>query len=473
MANVLLVTSNGTGMGHLTRQAAVALSMGEEDTATIFSLSLGLPLISRLGLRGEYCPSYDRPWIATRNWNSYLRDRLVAIAEEIGCEAILFDGVAPYPGLAMAARELREVAFIWLRRGMWKEANQRALAKGRFFDHVIEPGDLAAGDDHGPTSQLDDAVRVGPISILEPLPMLSREEARNRLNLPANVPVALVTLGSGMLGEVAGPGEIAVKTLLEKTGDWHVTVTKSATARNEVPAAVSDRLTLLRGIYPLATYLSAFDLAVSSAGYNAVHELMPAGVPSLLVANTSTRTDDQVRRARSLERQGLALSVSDTDVGNMATKLHQLLEDSTLLSLGAASAETSSLMTGASETADMIKKLGVEFEYRHRTPSELLGAGIQKTKDAVRGVMGDERTEDLKRLLRRSPTPIHERSSVIVVGSTGVEDTHPLQLAMVRALSPQDLRSNQPIEHLLDGSSDEYSARRLEIVNRYYDVVAD
>ena len=76
MTNILLATSNGTGMGHLTRQAAVALALSKENNATLFSLSLGLPLATGLGIRGEYCPSYDRPWIATSDWHAYLRDRL-------------------------------------------------------------------------------------------------------------------------------------------------------------------------------------------------------------------------------------------------------------------------------------------------------------------------------------------------------------------------------------------------------------
>ncbi len=471
MTRVLLVTSNGTGLGHLTRQAAVALSMREKDEATIFSLSLGLPLVTGLGISGEYCPSYDRPWIASRNWNSYLRDRLVAIAEETASEAILFDGVAPYPGLANAARELRDVAFVWLRRGMWKDTNDRALVKGRFFDTVIEPGDLASRDDTGPTSQLGDSTRVGPISILEALPMLTREEARSRLGLPAEDPVALVTLGSGMLGDVAGPGEVAVRTLLEKT-DWHVAVTRSAVARNEVPVETAARLTRLSGVYPLATYLSAFDLAVSSAGYNAVHELVPAGVANLMVANTSTRTDDQATRARSLERQGLALAALDTDLDTVETKLHLLLENGTRERLGAVARETMSLMTGASETAAITADFGQGFDYRERTVSEVVDAGVQGSKEVVRHVLGEKGTERLKRLLGRRPTPVHERATVRVVDSVGGTDIDPLKLAVVRSVSAEQLRSDQPIEHVLSTGSETYESKRREIVDRYYDVMS-
>ena len=223
-------------MGHLTRQAAVALALSKENNATLFSLSLGLPLATGLGIRGEYCPSYDRPWIATRDWHSYLRGRLIAIVEETGSEAVVFDGVAPYPGIGLAASQLRGVAFVWLRRGMWQaNTNKQQLRKRRYFDLVIEPGDLAANADRGPTAKLSDAVKVAPISILEVLEPLSREEARRQLGLPSDGLVALVTLGSGRLGDVAGPGRVSLETMLRFGPDWHVAVTRSPVALNEVP----------------------------------------------------------------------------------------------------------------------------------------------------------------------------------------------------------------------------------------------
>jgi predicted glycosyltransferase len=471
VANVLLVTSNGTGMGHLTRQAAIALSMGDEHKPTIFSLSLGLPLVVGLGIAGEYCPSYDRPWIATRNWNSYLRDRIVAIAKEIEADGVLFDGVAPYPGLAHAARELRHVAFIWLRRGMWKDTNQRALHKGRFFDAVIEPGDLAAEDDHGPTAHLEDAIRVGPISILEPLGPLAREEARRHLALPTEGPVALVTLGSGRLGDVAGPGRVAVETLLAET-DWHVAVTRSPVAINQVPVEHARRLTKLSDVYPLARYLSAFDAAVSSAGYNAVHELIPAGVPTLLVANTSTRTDDQTTRAVSLGRQGLALAANDSDLTAVESGVRALLDEGLRSDLHVHGRETITSLTGASETAAAVVSEAEAFHYRRRSAREFAEVQVEKAKNLVRSMLGEERTEKLKRALGRRPTPVHSRSTVEVVSTTGGSFPDRLQLAFVRSLRGGDLHLNQPIEHVIEGASSEYEAQRLEIVHRYYDVVA-
>lgn len=470
MTNVLLATSNGTGMGHLTRQAAVALALGDQHQSTIFSLSLGLPLVIDLGIPGEYCPSYDRPWIASRDWHAYLRDRLVALVEETRAQAVVFDGVAPYPGIGMAALALRDVAFVWLRRGMWREANRTQLRKRRYFDLVVEPGDLSASADEGPTARLGDAERVGPISILEALGTHSREAARHELGLPSDGPVALVTLGSGRLGDVAGPGRVAVETLLEQP-DWHVAVTKSPVALNEVPLGTDSRLTEIRGVYPLARYMSAFDLAVSSAGYNSVHELVPARVPTVFVANTSTRADDQRTRAQWLERNDLALAVDDTDIDSLRPKLHSLLNGARRAEIAQKAATTRALLTGASEVGRVVVDHAETFGVRRRAIGALVTQQVQRTKDVVKEVLGESKTDSVKRMLGRHPTVQHDRTRVRVtdhVGDRGA--TEPVELAFVQSVSGEELRYDQPVEHVLAGTSSDYRERRRRLIEEYYDV---
>ncbi len=471
MTSFLLATSNGTGMGHLTRQAAVALALGREHDATIFSLSVGLPLIETLGLNAEYCMSYDLPWLASRNWHSYLADRLVAIIEETGSRAVLFDGVAPYSGLARAAARLPAVAFVWLRRGMWMETNQPALRKGAFFDLVVEPGDLARSADHGPTSRLTDAVRVGPISIVEPLGSVDRLEARRVLGLPPDGPIALVTLGSGRLGDVAGPGMIAVDAILRAAGGWHVAVTRSAVSLNHIPVGVAGRVTELTGVYPLARYLPAFDLAVSSAGYNAVHELIPAGLPTILVANTSTKTDDQGARARYLEGSGLALAVLDDDLGEFEPKLTTLFDNDTRLGLASRASETAEMMTGAAETGQTLAAFVDDFKGRRRITRVVLAEQERRAKDLAKAALGDERVQRLKTTMGRAPTPVHEKNQVRIVDRVGYEPRgSAIDLALLRTVTMEDLRSGQPVEHVIANGSEHYLDERRRIIQRYYDV---
>jgi len=471
MTNVLLVTSNGVGMGHLTRQAAVALALGPRHTPTLFSLSPGLPLATGMGLAGEYCPSYDRPWIEGREWHDYLKDRLIAIVEETGAEAVLFDGVAPYPGIGMASLRLRDVAFIWLRRGMWQPgANTRQLRKAGYFDLIIEPEDLGGPADISPTPTRGDLVQVAPISLLEVVEPLSREEARRTLGLPDDATIAVITLGSGMLGDVVGPGRVATEEILRST-DWHLAIIRPAVARAEVLAEESDRIHHIKGVYPLVSYLNAFDVAVSSAGYNAVHELIPAGLATVLVANVSTRTDDQRARARNLADRGIALAAEDSDPSGIRNALAQLAEPSVRDSLAKRAAETRSAMRGAHEAATVTAEFGERFERMEQRFGVSASLQVRKVKEWLKGVLGREGTNRVRRVLGR-PLMEGRRAEVVVVdGSPRDGGEESLPLVMSEEVTTAMLQSDMPVEHMLPGASDAYRRRRRELVDTYYDVV--
>ncbi|MGH8915153.1 MAG: glycosyltransferase [Acidimicrobiia bacterium] len=471
MTNILLATSNGTGIGHLTRQAAIALTLAGEHQPNLFSLSIGLPLAMSLGINGEYVPSYDRPWIASRAWNGYLRDRLEAIIEETASEVVLFDGVAAYPGIGKTSSAVRDVAFAWLRRGMWRPGtNPKQLRRANYFDIVIEPGDLAGDADEGPTAGLRNVIKVAPISLLESLELIPRREARIALGLPSDREIALVTLGSGRLGDVTGPGQVAIRALLEES-DLHVAVTRSAVAENEVPVEQADRVTVIRDVFPLVRYLRAFDLAVSSAGYNAVHELVPSGLPTLFVANTSTRTDDQETRAQRLAELGLGLQAPDNDPSVVETEMRRLLDPSLRDDLAVAAVSTRSRVDGASETGRIVTSFAAGFTRRRPSLSIAIAEQTQRAKDAMKDALGEERTKSLKRMLGRHPTPIAHRAEVRLVEQEVSHPDGPLPLLVTESLTNQVLKRPAPVEHILPGSSPTYRDHRLELIRTYYDVV--
>ena len=459
MTRILLATSNGVGMGHLTRQAAVAMSLPEGHEITIFSLSLGLPLTKDLGIPGEYCPSKDKPWIRGHDWNAYLRDRLISIVEETQAEVVVFDGVAPYRGIRMASDALTKVAFVWLRRGMWlSSVNESRLDPSKFFDLVIEPGDLAGKADRGVTAMRGDAQLVSPISMLESVKSLPRDEARRQLGLRPDGLVALLTLGSGRLGDVAGPGRVVAETLLAET-DWQIAVTRSPIARNAVPVDATDRFVEIRNVYPLAKYLNAFDVAISSAGYNAVHEMIPAGLATLLVANSSTRRDDQHTRAHHLASIGLALAADDDDIEGVRSQLKELLDASLRSRLSKAGAETRDLMRGSAETGAVVLKLVQEFEEREVPLRRIIKAQYLDRLLAVGKWMANQ----------IGPFAAG-RTRVRLVDAPEQGSLEPLTLVLTHERSTELLQSETPVEHLLAGSSAAYRKRRLELIDSYYHV---
>jgi hypothetical protein len=263
-----------------------------------------------------------------------------------------------------------------------------------------------------------------------------------------------------------------LETLLSFGPDWHVAVTRSPVAKNEVPIGQASRITELRNIYPLARYLSAFDMAVSSAGYNAVHELIPAGIASLLVANTSTRTDDQIARARKLERIGLSLFAEDVDGDQVAARIESLLNDDLRLALAGRAGETRASITGASEAGAVTAEFASQFGIRRKRLSDATNEGVQWAKEAAKEALGEERTASIKRFLGREATPAHGRTQVKVTDHIAepVQDRL-TDVALVKTVTESQLRFDAPIEHVMPGSSAGYETRRREIVAEYYDVV--
>ncbi|MGH3449152.1 MAG: hypothetical protein ACRDQW_00175, partial [Haloechinothrix sp.] len=246
---MMLATSNGTGMGHLTRQMAVALSLGAQVEPVFFSMSRAMPVIGHYGFNGEYCPSRERGWMPQVRWQDYLRERVRAFVEETGVKLVVFDGVVPYNGLLRARMDLPQVQFVWMRRGFWRQGVRTSpLRSTPLFDLVLEPGDLASAGDHGATAGLDDAVRLPPISLTEHVDALSREDAASALGLDPAKPTAVVTLSSGVLNDIATPGTAALNALLEHP-DWQVAVTRSALAEGGVPIADHSRCVELSGVY--------------------------------------------------------------------------------------------------------------------------------------------------------------------------------------------------------------------------------
>src|SRR5690625_1732146 len=187
---VIFMTSNGVGMGHISRQLAIILE-GRSVSPVLFSLSGALPRVMQAQATGElpeandskiryeYCPSREavrlplsgwrkkiRTYYRSYRWHGYLGDRIVALAKEVDAQAIIFDGVVPYAGLIRTRKRLSGVRFIWMRRGIWqKKAPRRRLDLSRNFDLTIEPGDFAQKHDLGPTRNRTDVVRISPISL--------------------------------------------------------------------------------------------------------------------------------------------------------------------------------------------------------------------------------------------------------------------------------------------------------------------
>lgn len=491
---VLLITSNGAGMGHLTRMLAVALGSNDSDRFTVMSMSVALPVVVEQGIRAEYCPSVERGWFTGPRWHAYLAERVVALAEEVGADLIAFDGVAPYRGIALAAERLPDVAFVWMRRGLWRAgANLRQLEASAWFDAVIEPGDLAAAADRGGTAGRTDATVISPVSLLDVIEPLPRDEARAALGLDGDGPTLLLTLGSGRLGEVAAPGQVVLDAAVGQQG-WQVAMTRSAIATKDIPADAQGRVTLLDGIYPLVRYLNAFDAVVSAAGYNAVHEFVSAGVPTLLVANPATRTDDQVGRAEHLGAAGLALATAPDADRDLAAAVRDLLTGATRDRLAAAVAELEPGRRGggAQEANRVFADVIAQFRAaRAQGRNTRVGVTVSATptrrlRATARSLLGRRGSNVIRRALGKQlepaplpPLPVDfvdpsdEQANLAAdtPASGGQDGAQPQRRTVVIGgqIPAELIRSGPPVEHLVTGADARYARRRRDIARSFYE----
>jgi UDP:flavonoid glycosyltransferase YjiC (YdhE family) len=346
------MTSNGTGLGHLTRSMAIARRLDPGVEPLFLTLSAAAPVVRDQGFRVEYVGSYDTPGAGSHlEWSRRLGGRLAALLDAQRPEVLVFDGAHPYPAAIRAMRDVPELTTVWNRRALWRPGRGRPiLALAAAFDLVLEPGELAANDDAGLTAaRRDEAVRVDPITFCDPSELLSRTDAERALGLEAGRVNALVALGQGP--EV----DAAVSRCLERLeGLPEVQVAaleSSLSARLDVPPGVAP----LRDTYPVSRYYRAFDFAVSAAGYNSYHELIRFGVPSVFVP-MPRELDDQAARALHAQRAGVAVACEGPESERLE-ELIDLMLDPERRERMSARARGLGLGNGAEEAARLLSRV--------------------------------------------------------------------------------------------------------------------
>jgi hypothetical protein len=184
-----------------------------------------------------------------------------------------------------------------------------------------------------------------------------------------------------------------------------------------------------------------------------VHELLPAGVPTVFVPNAATPTDDQVGRARQLEVDGLALHASE-EPSAVAEAVRRLLDGGVRASLRAR-CEALPVIDGSTTVAALLSQLSGEFRgHDHTVHRALRAIDVTVRELAMRG-LGQRGITLARRAMGKVPQPGPNRRLRV----------RPL---LIDQLDPAVLRGDQPVEHLLPDSSGAYRTRRLEIAHRAY-----
>ena len=456
---IILATSNGVGMGHLARASAIALALKEYANPIIVSMAGGIAEIPEfMGIRCEYIPGRDRMWMSREKWDEYLRDRLLGLVDETGARVMSFDGVVPYPGVIAAKVSHPKLALVWVRRGLWQKKPQRFVLglQSQMMDYIVEPGDFARAYDFGPTAERRDAQLTSSVSLFQKDTALSRDEARNVLGLDLNRPAVLVQLGTGD-SDVNEKMTAALSGLLGWK-DLQVILTKQPLDKDGKSLAPSGLDIRVVRHFPLARVLRAFDASVCATGYNGVHELLPAHVPTVFVSNIRG-TDDQEARAQWCHDMGFALRANQADLGDITATVKKLQDADVRARLSKKCAELPD-PTGGAEIAKILYELAVQEEPIR--PSWLRYNQLRIQEHINRGMrhvayMGLRRLALVYRFINPHIVVQVTRQEPPIWGSQNTaQELHPL------------IKGEQRFEHLISGASDAYIKRRKEIAEAAY-----
>jgi len=456
---IILATSNGVGMGHLARASAVALALKDVANPIIVSMAGGIAEIpSFMGIRCEYIPGRDRLWMSREKWDKYLRDRLLALIEETDAKVLSFDGVVPYPGVIAVKNSLPSLKLVWVRRGLWQKKPQRFILglQAAMMDVIIEPGDIARAYDFGPTSKRKDAVLTSPVSLFRKEDALSRDDARRALGLDLNRPVALVQLGTGD-SDVNHKMEAALEGLIGWK-DLQVILTKAPIDKDGKSLAPAGLDIKTVRYFPLAKVLHAFDAGICATGYNGVHELLPAQVPTVFVSNIRG-TDDQEARARWCHDFGYALRADQSDLNEITATVKKLQDPIVRAQLSAQCANLPDTSGGA-EIAEILCKLAIteksartkDLTFKRLMLQDHFNRGLRHVAN-----LGIRRLA----LLYRHFYPHKNREVVKESPPVFGDSTKPEELREL-------ITSSNRFEHLISGSSPAYLIRRKEIAQEAY-----
>lgn len=311
---VLMVATNGIGLGHVTRLMAIAKHLPKWIEPVFLTLSIATNLVREAGYNADYIPSFSKSGVTEKSWNDVFALELIAALDATGAQGVVFDSNHPFPGLMTVLNKRTDLAWIWIRRGLWQPHHKLDYRLERSFDLVLKPGELATDHDCGPTAEMAGGLDINPVLLVEPGEACDRATAAKALDLDPNRVNVAIQLGSRQNMDFEPIRRQIVSSLAQRDVYGFEIVNPLAKAEEGIGPPQ-------RRIYPFARYAKAVDLLITTAGYNGFHESMFGKIPTLFVPNEAPEMDHQHVRAHFAKVSGFAEMIRSVD----AARVDQIL----------------------------------------------------------------------------------------------------------------------------------------------------
>ena|GEM_PF-999598 len=360
---------NGAGLGHVTRSLAVARRIRRIDPAIpiyFLSSSQALRAISNEGMTAYYLPPRSEfgKAVSANDWNKLLLQHLRLIVGLHRPLALVYDGVSPYQGLLDILPEAGFMYTAMILRLRHKHGRiLKSIDRLKRFDELIFPGERGV-EIPSSLSSLNCSA-FDPLIYLDEDELLSREQVRRHWNVPPGKKIVYVQLGAGNINDTT-PWIRSILAVCKKRHDVEVVLAESPVAHKGFETSETLRIFTQ---YPNSLHFRGFDLAITAVGYNTFHELMHFAVPSILIPNENTVTDNQVARALTAREAGAAMVVQAPDQLNHAITTALQSEAADEMRANAAK------LVPVNGAQDVAKHLLASATCAHAVPPSFTGAG--------------------------------------------------------------------------------------------------
>src|SRR5690606_38881916 len=117
--DVLFVTSNGAGLGHISRSLAIARELPDASKFELLTLSKAYDRLPPASHAIHYFPSNEVAQQSAGRWNQAFLTYLLDLLGQSRPKVVVFDGTWVYAAVANACKA-QEIPLVWVQRGMWR-----------------------------------------------------------------------------------------------------------------------------------------------------------------------------------------------------------------------------------------------------------------------------------------------------------------------------------------------------------------